>query len=426
VKLTARGGSVAAAAATPAAWRRREDALAERVTALHAAASQALGGEQNVGVIARVVAGDLAGAVAAMTAWCADRLTASPPPQPSPPQPGPPQPGPPAPGGDAGTGEAQLRAVLRQLRTLAAEAAEHDFGLHAQRLSDTSAALRRLAATTSSAHLVDQACEQLVRGCGFGRAVLSRVESATWRPWTAHFSGDAAGGDWFTEWVDRPIPLDELVLETEVLTERRPVAVLDTEASRVYRPIIVDAGHSSSYVVAPVVLAGQVAGFFHADHAPSRRRSGLIDRDVLWTFAQGFSLAYERLVLAERFQAQRDRLQAALGSAQELLSSPPPALELTFDGGEAGPGVRGPGPLVPMTGQAPAPGRASRTIAGEELTEREHDVLRLLAVGATNAQIADQLVVSESTVKSHVRHILRKLGAVNRAQAISRYLGLAP
>ena len=174
------------------------------------------------------------------------------------------------------------------------------------------------------------------------------------------------------------------------------------------------------------MLAGQVAGFFHADHAPARRRSGLIDRDVLWTFAQGFTLAYERVVLAERFQAQRDRLQAALGSAQELLSSPPPALELTFDSGEADPGVRGPRPLVPMTGQAPAPGRASRAIAGEELTEREHDVLRLLAVGATNAQIADQLVISESTVKSHVRHILRKLGAVNRAQAISCYLGLAP
>ena len=47
-------------------------------------------------------------------------------------------------------------------------------------------------------------------------------------------------------------------------------------------------------------------------------------------------------------------------------------------------------------------------------------------MGATNAQIADQLVVSESTVKSHVRHILRKLGVVNRAQAVSRSLGLAP
>ena len=40
--------------------------------------------------------------------------------------------------------------------------------------------------------------------------------------------------------------------------------------------------------------------------------------------------------------------------------------------------------------------------------------------------MADQLVVSESTVKTHVRHILRKLRAVNRAQAISRYLGVAP
>jgi DNA-binding NarL/FixJ family response regulator len=62
----------------------------------------------------------------------------------------------------------------------------------------------------------------------------------------------------------------------------------------------------------------------------------------------------------------------------------------------------------------------------EELTDREGEVLRLLAVGATNAQIADQLVVAECTVKTHVRHILRKLRAVNRAQAISRYLGVAP
>jgi DNA-binding NarL/FixJ family response regulator len=46
-----------------------------------------------------------------------------------------------------------------------------------------------------------------------------------------------------------------------------------------------------------------------------------------------------------------------------------------------------------------------------------------MAVGATNPMIASELVISTSTVKSHVRHILRKLGAVNRAQAIARYLG---
>jgi DNA-binding NarL/FixJ family response regulator len=49
-----------------------------------------------------------------------------------------------------------------------------------------------------------------------------------------------------------------------------------------------------------------------------------------------------------------------------------------------------------------------------------------MASGETNAGIAAKLVVSEATVKSHVKHILRKLGAVNRSQAIARYLGTAP
>lgn len=56
------------------------------------------------------------------------------------------------------------------------------------------------------------------------------------------------------------------------------------------------------------------------------------------------------------------------------------------------------------------------------LTSREREVLALLASGATNAQLADQLTVAESTVKSHVKHILHKLGASNRAAAISFYL----
>jgi DNA-binding NarL/FixJ family response regulator len=54
----------------------------------------------------------------------------------------------------------------------------------------------------------------------------------------------------------------------------------------------------------------------------------------------------------------------------------------------------------------------------EQLTEREHDVLRLMARGATNAEIAGELIVSEATVKTHVGSIFTKLGARDRAAAI--------
>lgn len=54
----------------------------------------------------------------------------------------------------------------------------------------------------------------------------------------------------------------------------------------------------------------------------------------------------------------------------------------------------------------------------EELTARETEVLRLVALGRSNKEIADSLFVSEETVKTHVSRVLAKLGAENRAQAI--------
>jgi DNA-binding NarL/FixJ family response regulator len=76
---------------------------------------------------------------------------------------------------------------------------------------------------------------------------------------------------------------------------------------------------------------------------------------------------------------------------------------------------------------APRVLEAMRRVAGSRrfdaariaaLSEREHAVLRLMARGATNAEIAAQLFISEATVKSHVGALFSKLGARDRAAAI--------
>jgi DNA-binding NarL/FixJ family response regulator len=60
-----------------------------------------------------------------------------------------------------------------------------------------------------------------------------------------------------------------------------------------------------------------------------------------------------------------------------------------------------------------------------DLTEREQEVMGLVAKGLSNKAIAEQLVVSEKTVKNHVHQIYAKLGAKRRAEAITIWLGVA-
>ncbi|SDU79646.1 helix-turn-helix transcriptional regulator [Gordonia westfalica] len=70
---------------------------------------------------------------------------------------------------------------------------------------------------------------------------------------------------------------------------------------------------------------------------------------------------------------------------------------------------------------------ASETVAASDLavaaallTQREREVLEQVVAGASNAAIAEKYTLSVETVKTHVKHILRKLGATNRAELIGR------
>ena len=67
--------------------------------------------------------------------------------------------------------------------------------------------------------------------------------------------------------------------------------------------------------------------------------------------------------------------------------------------------------------QHPAPGKTPASVL-QELTARELEVLRLVARGLSNAEIADKLVVSPATAKTHVSRVLTKLGARDRTQLV--------
>ena len=91
-------------------------------------------------------------------------------------------------------------------------------------------------------------------------------------------------------------------------------------------------------------------------------------------------------------QAYLRRLQAAFGPGDTRVLPPPP---------------------IPAA-EVAAP------VLTEPLTDRELQVLALLAAGISNQQIASELVVALETAKKHVSHILGKLGAANRTQAVAR------
>lgn len=103
-----------------------------------------------------------------------------------------------------------------------------------------------------------------------------------------------------------------------------------------------------------------------------------------------------------------------------LLDLGPPMLTMLHEAAVGGPHAAYASQLLSLAGEEVSPSARARTASPDDLSEREQDVIRLLAKGYANREIADELVVSLDTVKTHLRNAYMKLGVHSRTQAITR------
>ena len=293
----------------------------------------------------------------------------------------------------------------RPIRTLSADAAGS--------MARLRAALGRLGRSRSVAHLVERVPREVCRGCGVERAVLFSVHEAKVVVESAHFEGDSKWAAEFLQFA-RSTPQQSKLgsLETKIVRRRTPVLVADTQKDPRRSNPLTAALRMKSYAAAPIMPEGRVIGILLADCYFSGRELNPLDLDTLCAFAERFGYAVERVALLERLRSQQDRVQALLSTTLEALSG---TGKSNVDLGSSRRQVAA-GSDLTLGLSSPADGLE------DLLTPRELEVLALLASGSTNVDVASRLVISESTVKSHVKHILRKLEAGNRAEAVSRYM----
>ncbi len=121
-----------------------------------------------------------------------------------------------------------------------------------------------------------------------------------------------------------------------------------------------------------------------------------------------------RVLILTTFDTEADVLPAIEAGATGYLLKDAPRQELlrAVRAAAKGEAVLSPAIATRLLGQVRRP-------AGETVSERELEVLRLVARGSTNRETADRLFISEATVKTHLLHIYAKLGVNDRAAAVA-------
>lgn len=299
----------------------------------------------------------------------------------------------------AATGAGAAQRVLVELLALEREIVEAGYVRRSDALERVADAVRRLGEIGSPQGILGRAAGELVASSEFDRAMLGEVRGGALHVravWSAEDPGGAAGA--LEELGRAPIALEYPSIEDEVARRQR-TEIVQARAirSRAARRLSEVLGWDD-YVVAALVVQGNTVGLLRADAPASGRALDALDAEVASRYAAGLAGVFERAVLRQMLQRHHHELRSAVEWMSARL-----------------------GQLATGADERTAPTAGGDSPGADALTPRELEVLRLLAKGQTNLEIARALVVREGTIKYHVKNILRKLGATSRADAVSRY-----
>ena len=301
--------------------------------------------------------------------------------------------------------------LLTSILRLQCELLDLDLSRRMRCLTEIRSALRDLRGL-SPREMIYAAPVVLSREFGFARTMISTVRGSMWLPQHLHIEDEGADPQSrpFHEFVAHAhIQLADAPLETELIRKRCGVLVpFPRKDKRTFKEIV-DVSGCFGYVAAPIIVQGRAIGMLHADRPQPDGIVTMEHLDQLEAFAECLAAAFERAVLEEKASQQRVAVGNLCAHVEELLGRPdrPPLWSDASPKQRYDAHRRGDQPAVPL------------------LTAREREIMSYVATGATNSQIARCLVISEGTVKSHLKHIARKLHTSSRAAAVAVFAGIA-
>jgi DNA-binding CsgD family transcriptional regulator/GAF domain-containing protein len=300
--------------------------------------------------------------------------------------------------------------LLTSILRLQCELLDRDLSRRMRCLTEIRSALRDLRGL-SPREMIYAAPVVLSREFGFARTMISTVRGSMWLPQHLHIEDEGADPQSrpFHEFVAHAhIQLADAPLETELIRKRCGALVpFPREDKRTFKGIV-DVSGSFGYVAAPIIVQGRAIGILHADRPQPDGIVTMEHLDQLEAFAECLAAAFERAVLEEKVSEQRVAVGNLCAHVEELLGRPArPSLWSGASPKQRQDAYHRDQPAVPL------------------LTAREREIMSYVATGATNSQIARCLVISEGTVKSHLKHIARKLHTSSRAAAVAVFAGIA-